>query len=148
MLVIVDEFTRECMSIDVARKLDSDDVLERLAWLMATRGVPAHFRSDNGPEMTAKVVRDWLAKVGVMTLHIDPDSPWQNGIVESFNGRLRDELLSSEIFDSLAEARHLATAGGCTAAIAARSGPWASRPRRPLRRSARGGLRSGGQGGS
>jgi putative transposase len=68
LLVIVDEFTRECLSIDVARSLTSDDVLERLAWLMATRGVPEHLRSDNGPEMTAKVVRDWLAKVGVTTL--------------------------------------------------------------------------------
>lgn len=72
MLTIVDEFTRECLAIDVARKLTSDDVLERLAWLMATRGVPGHIRSDNGPEFTAQLVRDWLTKVGVKTLFIKP----------------------------------------------------------------------------
>jgi transposase InsO family protein len=107
MLVIVDEFTRECLSIDVARSLTSDDVLERLAWLMATRGVPQHLRSDNGPEMTAKVVRDWLAKVGVTTLYIEPGSPWENGYVESFNGKLRDELLNGEIFHTVHEAKVL-----------------------------------------
>jgi transposase InsO family protein len=107
LLVIVDEHTRECLSIDVARSLTSDDVLERLAWLMATRGVPEHLRSDNGPEMTAKVVRDWLAKVGVATLYIEPGSPWENGYVESFNGKLRDELLNGEIFSSVKEAKVL-----------------------------------------
>lgn len=107
MLVIVDEFTRECLSIDVARGLSSDDVLERLAWLMATRGVPQHIRSDNGPEMTAKVVRDWLAKVGVTTLYIEPGRPWENGYVESFNGKLRDELLNGEIFHTVHEAKVL-----------------------------------------
>ncbi len=107
LLVIVDEFTRECLSIDVARSLSSDDVLERLAWLMATRGVPEHLRSDNGPEMTAKVVRDWLGKVGVTTLYIEPGSPWENGYVESFNGKLRDELLNGEIFRSVKEAKVL-----------------------------------------
>lgn len=104
LLVIVDEFTRECLSIDVARRLTSDDVLERLAWLMATRGVPGHIRSDNGPEFTAKAVRSWLAKVGVTTLFIEPGSPWENGYVESFNGKLRDELLNGEIFHSVKEA--------------------------------------------
>jgi transposase InsO family protein len=107
MLNIVDEFTRECLAIDVARKLSSDDVLERLAWLMATRGVPEHLRSDNGSEFTATVVRDWLAKVGVKTLYIEPGSPWENGYVESFNGKLRDELLDREIFYSLNEAKVL-----------------------------------------
>jgi transposase InsO family protein len=107
LLVIVDEFTRECLSIDVARSLTSDDVLERLSWLMATRGVPAHIRSDNGPEMTAKVVRDWLAKIGVATLYIEPGSPWENGYVESFNGKLRDELLNGEIFHTVHEAKVL-----------------------------------------
>jgi putative transposase len=100
-LTIVHEFTRECLAIDVARKLTSDDVLERLAWLMASRGVPEHIRSDNGPEFTADVVRDWLGKVGVRTLFIEPGSPWENGYVESFNGKLRDELLEREIFYSL-----------------------------------------------
>jgi putative transposase len=107
MLTIVDEFTRECLAIDVARKLTSDDVLERLAWLMATRGVPGHIRSDNGPEFTAQVVREWLTKVGVTTLFIEPGSPWENGYVESFNGKLRDELLDREIFYSLSEAKVL-----------------------------------------
>ena len=107
LLVVVDEFTRECLSIDVARNLNSDDVLERLAWLMATRGVPEYVRSDNGPEMTAKVVRDWLAKVGVKTLYIEPGSPWENGYVESFNGKLRDELLNGEIFNTVKEAKVL-----------------------------------------
>jgi putative transposase len=106
-LNIVDEFTRECLSIDVARKLGSDDVLERLAWLMATRGVPEHIRSDNGSEFTAKAVREWLAKVGVKTLYIEPGSPWENGYVESFNGKLADELLDREIFYSLNEAKVL-----------------------------------------
>ena len=107
MLVIVDEFTRECLSIDVARSLSSDDVLERLTWLMVTRGVPDHIRSDNGPEFTAKVVRAWLARVGVRTLFIEPGSPWENGYVESFNGKLRDELLNGEIFYTLKEAKVL-----------------------------------------
>ena len=107
MLVVVDEFTRECLSIDVDRKLKSDDVLERLAWLMATRGVPDHIRSDNGPEMTAKIVRTWLKRVGVKTLFIEPGSPWENGYVESLNGKLRDELLARERFDTLKEAKVL-----------------------------------------
>ena len=107
MLTLVDEYTRECLAIDVARKLSSDDVLERLAWLMATRGVPGHIRSDNGPEFTAQVVREWLAKVGVKTLFIEPGSPWENGYVESFNGKLRDELLDREMFYSLSEAKVL-----------------------------------------
>jgi len=107
MLTIVDEYTRECLAIDVSRKLTSDDVLERLAWLMATRGVPEHIRSDNGPEFTAAIVRDWLTKVGVKTLFIEPGSPWENGYVESFNGKLRDELLDREIFYSLTEAKVL-----------------------------------------
>ena len=107
MLTLVDEHTRECLAIDVARKLTSDDVLERLAWLMATRGVPAHIRSDNGSEFTATVVRDWLKNLGVKTLFIEPGSPWENGYVESFNGKLSDELLDREIFYSLREAKVL-----------------------------------------
>jgi transposase InsO family protein len=107
MLTLVDEYTRECLAIDVARKLTSDDVLERLSWLMATRGVPEHIRSDNGPEFTATIVREWLTKVGVKTLFIEPGSPWENGYVESFNGTLRDELLDREIFYSLTEAKVL-----------------------------------------
>ena len=107
MLAIIDEHTRECLAIDVARTLRSDDVLERLAWLFVTRGVPQHIRSDNGPEFTARVVRDWLKRVGVKTLFIEPGSPWENGYCESFNGKLRDELLAREIFYTLQEAKVL-----------------------------------------
>ena len=107
MLTIIDEYTRECLAIDVARRLRHDDVLEQLAWLMATRGVPEHIRSDNGSEFTAKVVRRWLKNVGVQTLYIEPGSPWENGYIESFNGKLADELLEREVFDTLHEARVL-----------------------------------------
>jgi len=107
LLTLVDEFTRECLSIDVARRMNSDDVLERLSWLFATRGVPDHIRSDNGPEFTAQIVRDWLERVGVKTLFIEPGSPWENGYVESFNGKLRDELLNGEIFYTVKEAQIL-----------------------------------------
>jgi len=107
MLTIVDEYTRECLAIDVARSIRSDDVLERIAWLMATRGVPAYIRSDNGPEFTATAVRRWLSEVSVQTLFIEPGSPWENGYCESFNGKLRDELLNGEIFYTLQEAKVL-----------------------------------------
>ena len=104
----MDEFTRECLAIDVAKRLTSEDVLERLSDLFVHRGVPDHIRSDNGPEFTAKSVRDWLSKVGVKTLFIEPGSPWENGSIESFNGKLRDELLNRESFDTLLEAKVLA----------------------------------------
>jgi len=107
MLTIVDEFTRECLAIDVARKLTSEDVLERLSDLFVRRGVPDHIRSDNGSEFTAKRVREWLERVGVKTLYIEPGSPWENGFVESFNGKLRDECLKRESFDTLLEAKVL-----------------------------------------
>ncbi len=107
MLTLIDEFTRECLAIDVARHLRSDDVLERLSWLMSTRGVPKNIRSDNGSEFTAKEVRKWLFKLGVNTLYIEPGSPWENGYIESFNGKLRDELLNGEIFYTLNEAKIL-----------------------------------------
>ena len=94
MLTLVDEYTRECLSIDVARRLSSEDVLERLTWLFVTRGVPKYLRSDNGSEFTCTAVRSWLAKVGVATLFIEPGSPWENGYVESFNGK-RQEARSS-----------------------------------------------------
>ncbi len=107
MLTIIDEYTRECLAIDVARHLRSDDVLYRLARLFVDRGPPDHIRSDNGSEFTAKVVREWLARVGVKTLYIEPGSPWENGYNESFNGKLGDELLNGEIFYSLKEAQVL-----------------------------------------
>jgi transposase InsO family protein len=105
LLTMVDEFTRECLAIDVARRITSEDVLERLTDLFIRRGVPDHIRSDNGGEFTARAVRAWLMKVGVRTLFIEPGSPWENGYVESFNGKLRDELLNGEIFYSLKEAQ-------------------------------------------
>jgi putative transposase len=107
MLTLVDEFTRECLVIDVAKRLTSEDVLERLSDLFVHRGVPDYIRSDNGPEFTAKSVREWLSKVGVKTLFIEPGSPWENGYIESFNGKLRDELLNRESFDTLLEAKVL-----------------------------------------
>jgi transposase InsO family protein len=107
MLVIVDEYTRECLSIDVRRKLTSEHVLERLAELFVVRGTPKYIRSDNGPEFTARRVREWLEKVEVKTLFIEPGSPWENGYVESFQGKMRDELLNGEIFYTLLEAQVL-----------------------------------------
>ena len=101
MLTIVDEFTRECLAIDVARRLNSQDVLARLGELCVGRAVPEHIRSDNGPEFAAKAVRRWLGRVGVQTLFIEPGSPWENGYIESFNGKLRDECLNLERFDTL-----------------------------------------------
>jgi putative transposase len=105
LLTIVDEYTRECLAIEVARHLRADDVLHRLAELFVQRGVPEHIRSDNGPEFTAKAVRHWLVQVGVRTLYIEPGSPWENGYIESFNGKLRDELLNGELFYTLWEAQ-------------------------------------------
>ena len=93
MLTIIDEYTRECLAIDVRRKLNSQDVLHVLAKLFVSYGQPQHRRSDNGPEFTALAVRDWLARIGSKTLFIEPESPWENGYCESFNGKLRDELL-------------------------------------------------------
>jgi putative transposase len=107
MLTVIDEFTRECLAIDVARKLSSEDVLERLSDLFIHRGVPQHIRSDNGAEFTATKVREWMQRIDVKTLYIEPGSPWENGYVESFNGKLRDELLEREIFDTLWEAKVL-----------------------------------------
>lgn len=107
MLNIIDEYTRECLDISVGRRISAADVIERLAELFLMRGIPEHIRSDNGPEFTAKAVREWLVRLGVRTLFIEPGSPWENGYVESFNGKLRDELLNGEIFDTLLEARVL-----------------------------------------
>ena len=105
MLNIIDEFTRECLAIRIDRKLNSTDVIDALSDLFILRGVPGHVRSDNGPEFIAKAVREWIAAVGAKTAFIEPGSPWENGYCESFNSKLRDELLNSEIFYSLAEAK-------------------------------------------
>ncbi len=107
MLTVIDEYSRECLAILVARRLRSDDVLHLLVDLFAARGVPGHIRSDNGPEFTAMAVRSWLGRIGVKTLFIAPGSPWENGYNESFNGKLRDELLNGEIFYDLREAKVL-----------------------------------------
>jgi transposase InsO family protein len=107
MLTIVDEYTRECLSIDVGRRLSSEDVLERLAELFVLRGTPMYIRSDNGGEFTAKRVRTWLSELQVNTLFIEPGSPWENGYIESFHGKFRDELLNGEIFYTVLEARVL-----------------------------------------
>ena len=107
MLAILDEHTRECLNIVVKRKLTSQDVLDELYNLFLLRGTPEYIRSDNGPEFTAKVVREWLHDLEVKTLFIEPGSPWENGYIESFNGKLRDELLNREVFDTLLEAQVL-----------------------------------------
>ena len=107
MLNVVDEFTREALCIRVARKLGAADVVDVLADLFIARGVPAHIRSDNGPEFVAKAVRGWIGGVGAKAAFIEPGSPWETGYVESFNGKLRDELLDAEAFNTLAEAKVL-----------------------------------------
>ncbi len=107
MLTVIDEYTHECLAIEVQRKLNSLNVLDCLNRLFLERGVPEHIRSDNGSEFTAKIVRQWLTITGVKTLFIEPGSPWENGYNESFNGKLRDELLNGEIFYTLKEAQIL-----------------------------------------
>ncbi|QZO02111.1 IS3 family transposase [Chenggangzhangella methanolivorans] len=105
MLNVIDEFTRECIAIRIGRRLRSTDVIDVLSDLFVLRGAPGHIRSDNGPEFAAKAVREWIVAVGSRTAFIEPGSPWENGYCESFNARLRDELLNGEIFYSLAEAK-------------------------------------------
>ena len=107
ILNIIDEYTRECLVVLVARTIKAQDVIDVLFNLFIYRGIPEHIRSDNGPEFTAKAVRKWLSRLGVKTLYIEPGSPWENGYVESFNGRMRDELLNREIFTTLKEAQVL-----------------------------------------
>ena len=107
MLCLIDEYTRECLAIRVARRLNSADVIEMLAGLCLERGTPAHIRSDQGPEFIAAAVRAWIAGVGAKTVFIEKASPWENGYCESFNGKLRDELLNGEIFYTLREAQVL-----------------------------------------
>ena len=107
MLNVVDEFTRECLTIRVSRKLGSTDVIDVLADLFIGRGIPGFIRSDNGAEFTATAVKAWINQVGARTAFIEPGSPWENGYVESFNGKVRDELLACETFNTLAEAKVL-----------------------------------------
>jgi len=107
ILTILEEYTRECLAIKVERRMRSIDVLERLAELFLVRGTPDYIRSDNGPEFTAELIRIWLGRLEVHTLFIEPGSPWENGYVESFHGKLRDELLNGEIFYTLKEGKVL-----------------------------------------
>jgi len=107
LLPIVDEYTRECLTIEVERHLTAKDVVATLQYLFELRGAPAYIRSDNGPEFIAEVVKAWLAATAVATLYIEPGSPWENAYSETFNSRLRDELLDREVFTSLGEAKVL-----------------------------------------
>ena len=108
ILTMVDEYTRECLAIDVSRHSNSMAVIERLFELFMFRGTPEYIRSDNGPEFISKAIRRWMKATGVQTLYIEPGSPWENGYIESFNGKFRDEFLNLEIFDTLLEAKVLA----------------------------------------
>ncbi len=107
ILTLIDEYTRECLGINVRRNIKSQDVIETLTDLFIMRGIPEHIRSDNGAEFTSKAVRKWLNRLDVRPLYIEPGSPWENGYIESFNGKLRNELLNTEIFDTLLEAKVL-----------------------------------------
>ncbi|MFC2039264.1 IS3 family transposase, partial [Chloroflexota bacterium] len=104
ILAVLDEYTRGCLAMLVKRRITSQDVIDQLYQLFLLRGVPQYIRSDNGPEFTGKAIRTWLSSVGVMTVFIEPGSPWENGYIESFNGKLRDELLNREVFTTLTEA--------------------------------------------
>lgn len=105
LMTLIDEFTRKCLAIRVARRINAIGVIETLADAMLFEGTPTYIRSDNGPEMIAKVLREWLSGLGTKSLYIEPGSPWENGYCESFNGKLRDECLNGEIFYSLKEAQ-------------------------------------------
>ncbi len=107
LMVVIDEYTRECLAVHAARRIRSKEAIEVFAELMARHGTPEHIRSDNGPEMIAQNLRKWLAWLGTKTLYISPGSPWENGYCESFNSRMRDELLNGEIFYTLKEAQVL-----------------------------------------
>jgi len=107
-LTVLDEFSRESLAIRTGRSLKTRDVEDCLFGLFLSKGVPEHIRSDNGPEFVAKALVKWLDRLGVRTLFIEPGSPWENGYIESFNGKFRNEFLNGEVFDSLAEARVLA----------------------------------------
>ncbi len=107
ILTIIDEYSRECLALLVNRSITSQGVIDQLFNLFVFRGIPEHIRSDNGTEFTAREIRSWLNRLGVKTLFIEPGSPWENGYIESFNGKLRDELLNREIFTTLIEARVL-----------------------------------------
>jgi transposase InsO family protein len=106
-LSVIDEFTRECLCLKVARRMTNGDIIEVLGGLFLAHGMPAHIRSDNGPEFIAKGLREWLERSCVGPLYIEPGSPWENGYAESFHSKLRDEFLGCEEFESLREATML-----------------------------------------
>jgi transposase InsO family protein len=108
MLTLIDEYTRECLAIHVERQLKSDGVMEVLTEVFLRRGTPTYLRSDNGSEFSSEEIKGWLGRLGVNPIFIEPGCPWENGFIESFNGKLRDELLNREIFDTLLEAKVLA----------------------------------------
>lgn len=107
---LVDEYTRECLALEVERSMTADAVVDILAQVLIIRGAPQFIRSDNGPEFIARAMRGYLAAAQIGTLYIEPGSPWENGYAESFNGKLRDELLNAESFADLREARALGAA--------------------------------------
>lgn len=107
LLTVLDEYTRECLAIEVGHSLNSGDVIQVLEWLFLVRGHPEHLRSDNGPELIAHAVQKWLAQRGCKTIYITPGSPWENPYIESFNGKLRDECLNQYLFANLGEAREI-----------------------------------------
>ncbi len=109
-LSVVDEHTRECLTLEAGRSLKSEDVIEELTHLFRERGIPECIRSDGGPEFMAKAIREWLAAIGVEVLYVEPGSPWENGYAESFHSRLRDELLNVEMFTSVREAKAMGAA--------------------------------------
>lgn len=109
-LSVVDEFTRECLVLEVAKSITAEDVKDELIRLFRQRGAPDYIRSDNGPEFIAKALREWLERASVGTLYVEPGAPWENGYAEAFHGRLRDELLNVEEFASVREAGALARA--------------------------------------
>jgi putative transposase len=109
MLVVLDEYTRESLTIEVQRRIKAQEVLAILEYLFAVRGAPEYLRNDNGPEFVAEAIQTWLQKSGVHTLYIAPGSPWENAYIESFNSRFRDELLNAESFGNLREASDSAT---------------------------------------
>jgi transposase InsO family protein len=109
-LSIVDEYTRECLTLKVDRSITSKDVIDTLAELFAMRGAPQHIRSDNGPEFIAQAIRRWTEQLGIETLYIEPGAPWENGYAESFHSKARDEFLAIALFENLAAARKLTTA--------------------------------------
>lgn len=108
-LSIVDEYTRECLTLKVSRRMKSEDVIDSLAELFAMRGVPQSIRSDNGPEFVSRAIQAWLSKLGIEALYVAPGSPWENGYAESFHSKLRDEFLSREEFETVSDARRRTT---------------------------------------